>query len=72
MRVVRGLVLVLIDELNNLRGWIAAFKVQTAAATNLSNLQTRVAALPAMPNRTAQQARTAISGKITAGEADAE
>ena len=66
----RALVLVLIDELNNLRQWTVAFKQQTALATNLGNLQTRVAALPTLGDRTGQQAREAIKGKLDAGDAD--
>jgi hypothetical protein len=70
LRVLRGLVAVLVNELNDLRSWITSFKVQTAAATNLANFQSRVAGLPAMPNRTAQQARTAITDKILNGDVD--
>ena len=43
---------------------------QTALATNLSNLQTRVAALPTLGDRTGTQAREAIKGKLDAGDAD--
>lgn len=67
----RALVLVLIDEVNALRQWMTSFKAATAAATSLSNLQTRVAALNNMPDRTATQARTAIKNKIDAGDSDA-
>lgn len=66
----RAVVLVLIDELNVLRQWLTAFKVQTAAATNLANFQLRVAGLPATTDRTAQQARDAIKTKLDAGDAD--
>jgi hypothetical protein len=66
----RGLALVTLDEVNNLREWIAAFKVEVAAATNLADLQSRVAGLPAMPDRTIAQLKTAIQGKIDAGNAD--
>lgn len=66
----RGLALVALDEINVLRQWIAAFKVQVAAATSLANLQARVAALPATPDRTIAQLKTAIQGKIDAGDAD--
>lgn len=66
----RATILVLIDEINALRQWIAGLKSQTAAATNLANFQTRVASLPNMPDRTGAQARAAIGGKIDAAEAD--
>lgn len=52
------------DEINLLRQWLASFKVQVAASTNLANLQTRVAALPDMPDRTLAQLRTAIQNRI--------
>lgn len=61
---------VLIDELNNIRQWIVAFKAQTALATNLANFQTRVAALPDMPDRTLAQAKTAIQNKLNGGTVD--
>jgi len=62
----KAIILTLIDELNLLRDWIVAFKVQTAAATSLANLQTRVAALPDMPDRTVPQAIAAVRTKAGA------
>jgi hypothetical protein len=61
--VTKAIVLALIDELNLLREWIVAFKAQTAAATSLANLQTRVAALPDLPDRTVPQAIAAVRAK---------
>ncbi len=69
-KVLRAFVLLLINELNVLRRWITAFKAQVAAATNLSNLQTRVAALPEMADRTAVQAQSALESAIDSGSAD--
>jgi hypothetical protein len=69
-KLLRALLLTLLDELNALREWLVSFKAATAAATSLTNLQTRVAALPDMPDRTAAQARTAIGNKISSGAAD--
>jgi len=66
----RAMAAVLIDEINALREWVEAFKAAVAAATTLADLKTRVAALPAMPDRTLQQAVTAIQNKITSGSAD--
>lgn len=66
----KAIAAVVIDELNTLRQWIAAFKVEVAAATNLANLQSRVASLPNMPDRTAAQARTAIKNAINSGAND--
>lgn len=69
-KILRGTAAVLVDEINLLREWIVAFKAATAAATSLANLQTRVAALPDLPDRTVAQAKTAIQNKITAGAVD--
>lgn len=56
-----------VDEINLVREWIVSFKAAVAAATSLANLQTRVAALNDMPDRTYAQAKTAI-GNIIDGE----
>ena len=60
----RALVKVLLDENNNLRQWITSFKTQVAASSNLADFKTRVAALPNTPDRTLDQAKTAIQNKI--------
>ncbi len=67
----RAALLVIMEEMNLLRGWLASFKSEVAAATNLADLKTRVATLPATPDRTASQLKTAIKNKIYAGNADA-
>lgn len=67
---IRAALLVTLDEINNLRQWIEAFKAQVALASNLADLKTRVASLPSMPDRTTNQVKTAIKGKIDAGSAD--
>lgn len=59
-----------IDEINSLRQWITSFKAATAAATSLTNLQTRVAALPNTPNRTLTQAKTAYKNLLANGTLD--
>lgn len=69
-KVARAEAAVLVDEINALRQWIVNFKAAVAAASSLSNLQTRVAALPDMPDRTLAQAQTAITAKIAAGTVD--
>jgi hypothetical protein len=66
----RAIVLVAIDEINLLREWITSFKAAVAAATSLANLQTRVAALPDLPDRTPAQAKAAVTNKIDSGNAD--
>lgn len=63
----RATVTLVVDELNILRQWLSDFKTEVAAATNLANLQTRVASLPNMPDRTYQQAKTAIKTLIDNG-----
>lgn len=69
-RILRGVVIVLVDELNDLRQWITSFKSAVAAASNLADLKTRVAALANTPARTLAQARNAVANKISDGEAD--
>ena len=66
----RALALTTLSEVNNLRQWITSFKAAAAAATNLANLQTRIAALPNVPDRTATQLRTAIKQQLSDGAAD--
>lgn len=58
------------DEINILRQWLASFKIEVAAATNLADLKTRVATLPATPDRTLAQLRTAIKNRIDSGSID--
>lgn len=53
------------DELNILRGWTLDFKAEVAAATSLADLQTRVAGLPDLADRTLAQLRTAINNRIS-------
>lgn len=67
---IRAVAAVTADEVNNIRQWLTDFKAQTALATSLANLQTRVAALPNMPQRTLPQIRTAIANKIDSGDVD--
>jgi hypothetical protein len=55
--------LVIMDELNQLRSWIAAFKVEVSNATSLANLKTRVASLPDTPDRDKSQIKQAIKDK---------
>ncbi len=66
-RAFRAVVGLAIDEINTLREWIVAFKAATALASSLANLQTRVAALPDLPDRTLAQAKTAFINKVNSG-----
>ena len=51
-------------EMNILRGWITQFKADVAAANNLADLKTSVAAQPDLPDRTLAQLKTAIRTRI--------
>jgi hypothetical protein len=66
----RALALLLLDEFNTLRQWTVSFKAEVAASTNLSNLQTRVATLPTLSDRTITQVKQAYNTKINGGSAD--
>ncbi len=66
-RAYRAIASLTIDEIDTLREWIVAFKVATAAASSLANLQTRVAALPDLPDRTLVQAKSAFINKVNSG-----
>ncbi len=69
--ILRAMGAVLMDEVNTIREWFVSFQAATAAATSLANLQTRIAALPNMPDRTMAQFKTAITTKINSGSVDA-
>jgi hypothetical protein len=60
----KALVKVLVSEINLLRDWDSGMTNAVAKATSLSNLQVRVSALPAMPDRTKKQAVNAIEGNM--------
>lgn len=56
---------ILKDEFNIVRGWTLSFKAEVAAAANLGDLQTRVAGLPDLPDRTLAQLKIAIQNRIS-------
>ena len=66
-RAYRAIAGLTVDEINTLRQWIAAFKIQVAAAATLADLKTRVAGLPDLPNWTLAQAKTAFINKVNSG-----
>lgn len=68
-RVDRAVVLVSMDEVNALRGWLTSFKAAVAASATLADLKTRVAALPALPDRTAAQAKAAVVARLDTADA---
>lgn len=59
-----AIALLTLDEINRLRGWVAAFKGEVAAASSLGDLKTRVSSLPNMPDRTRQQLMQAVKAKL--------
>ena len=63
-RITKGLALTILDELNRVATRIRAFDAAVAAATSLANLQTRVAALSAIPDRTAAQLKAAVKTQV--------
>ncbi len=66
-RAYRAIAALAIDEINTLREWIVSFQAAVAAASSLANLQTRVAALPNLPDRTIAQAKAAFISKVNSG-----
>ena len=58
--VFRQFVIMTTSEINILRGWIVDYKVEVAAASNLGNLQARVAALPDLLDRAFAQIKTQL------------
>ncbi len=66
-RAYRAIAALAIDEINTLREWIVSFQAAVAAATSLANLQTRIAALPNLPDRTLAQAKAAFINKVNSG-----
>ncbi len=66
-RAYRAIAALAIDEINTLREWIVSFQAAVAAASSLANLQTRVAALPNLPDRTLAQAKSAFIAKVNSG-----
>lgn len=63
--VVKAAVLVILDDRNATAQWLTDFKAAVAAATSLADLKTRVAALPACPQRTPEQIKAAIKAELT-------
>jgi len=57
------IVMILKDEINLTREWTRDFKTEAAASTNLANLQSRVAALPTLTERTNEQLLDALETK---------
>ena len=60
----KAMLKLLVKENNAARKWLDDFKVAVAASTSLANLQARVAALPNMPERTAEQVKNALKDEL--------
>lgn len=58
------LTLVYKDELNIIRGWIMSFKTEVAAASDFADLQTRIAALSDLPDKTKDNILTAAQTEL--------
>jgi hypothetical protein len=63
-RITKGLALTILDELNRITSRMRDFDAAVQAATSLGDLKTRVAALSAIPARTAAQLKAAIKAKV--------
>lgn len=66
----RAFALMLLDEFNTIRQWLAASKTGVNGAATFAAFKTAWAALPATPDRTIAQVKTAYQNKIDAGSAD--
>ena len=62
--VLRQVVILTVGELNDLRQWIESYKTEVANASSLSDLQTRVAALPNMPDRQFSVVKTQLRNAL--------
>lgn len=69
-KILRAVILLVLDEINDLRTRDRDRATDVAAATSLADLKTRWAARSSLTDRTASQVRTAIRNKIESGSAD--
>lgn len=69
-KALRGIILVLIDELNRFAQRDRDRAVDVAAATSLADLKTRWAARPTLNDRDISQVKPAIGQKISSGSSD--
>lgn len=69
-KILKALILVLIDEINALRTRDRDRAVDVSNSTSLADLKTRWAAQSSLSDRTAAQARTAIRNHIDNGDSD--
>lgn len=69
-KLVRAVLLVVLDEINLLRQRDVDRSADVAAATSLADLKTRWAARSALSDRTGAQLKTTVANKINAGTAD--
>lgn len=69
-RLLRALMLLMMDELNILRTRVRAMDAAVAGAATLAALKTAWAALNPMPDRTASQIKPALLARVDTPEAD--
>lgn len=70
-KLLRAFILLMLDELNGHAATINSLLTAIDNAASLAQLKVAVALIADYPTRTAQQLRTAITNRITAGDADA-
>lgn len=70
LMVLRAVMLVILDELNLHATKINAILTAIDNGSTLAQVKTNIAAIADYPARTAGQLRTAVEGKLTAGDAD--
>ncbi|NIT58334.1 MAG: hypothetical protein GWN00_19535 [Aliifodinibius sp.] len=62
--VMRQLTVLTMNEINTIRQWLMSFKAEVAAATSFADLQSRIASLIDLPDRTLQQIRTQLRNNL--------
>lgn len=65
--IIRQMVVSIVRELNIVRNWTVDFKAEVASATSLGDLQSRVAGLPDLPDRTVAQFKAQIRSDLGNG-----
>lgn len=66
----RAVLMTMLDEINVLRQWCTTLRSHLANASSLADQRSRVSGMPQLPDRTTEQARTAVRNKISSGGGD--
>lgn len=69
-KLIRGLMLIILDEMNAHAAKMNAILTAIDSGSTLAQVKSNIAAIADYPQRTALQLRNAIQSKINAGEAD--